>query len=133
MADTVIEENGNLHEEKMEPMKSEDKSEKLNLLEHIFSWRGVIYFLLHFTFIAWCIPRSATSMAFVCINSRREKVLRMLNTSSEALKEDQDLFEREDISISGHNFSELQANAYRHVSYFLSLFFWSLLNLLSTL
>ncbi|GFS09129.1 vesicular glutamate transporter 3 [Elysia marginata] len=55
---------------------------KLNLSEHILSWRSVIYFLLHFGFIAWCIPRSATSMAFVCINSRREDVLQQFNVSA---------------------------------------------------
>ncbi|GFR97022.1 sialin [Elysia marginata] len=86
MAETVSEETA-AQENKTEATQSAKEHGKLSVLDHVFSWRGMIYFLLHFTFIAWCIPRSATSMAFVCMRSRRAELLTKHNATGISLGE----------------------------------------------
>ncbi|RUS69975.1 hypothetical protein EGW08_022261, partial [Elysia chlorotica] len=109
-----IDEMDNMH---VTTSEKPEKSEKLSMREHLCSWRGVTYFLLHFTFIAWCIPRSATSMAFVCANSRREGVLRMLNASASADSPDEEYghLDLGENSSSRYNFSGAQLDTFRHV------------------
>ena len=86
---------------------SADVSEP-SLLHHIFSWRGVIYLLLHFSFIALNLPRTATNMAFVCIDSKRAEVLELANASG--LITDLDVWRAEIAILTNSNGSEMASS-----------------------
>ena len=79
-----------------------------NLLHQIFSWRSVIYLLLHISFIALNLPRTATNMAFVCINTKRSEVLALANASG--LITDLDVWRAEIAILTNSNGSEMASS-----------------------
>ena len=116
MAETAVDKTQQEQPPKMASLQSEeDSTRRPTLLNHIFSWRGLMYLLLHFTYIAWCTPRSATSMVFVCINSRKEKVLHYLNATGTDLVQGDDQAKGDNSSL-GYSRNQQIPEEYQQVS-----------------